>query len=241
MIILYTFGPAFGLPDPSPFVTKTDVLLKMAGQAYRTDTTGFRKAPKGKLPYIRDNDVVVADSTFIRLHLERRYGVDFDKGYSPAERGVAWAIEKMCEDHLYWLAVHERWMNPANFAKGPAHFFDQVPGLIRSPVQRFIRGQVRRALHHQGLGRHGDAERVILGERDLTSLAAILGDKPYLLGDRPCGADATVYAFVSGVLCPLFDSALRKCAAGQPNLVAYRDRLTREFYPDLAGAGATAR
>src|SRR5436190_8140000 len=40
MITLYTFGPAFGLPDPSPFVTKVEVLLKMAGLAYGTDTTG---------------------------------------------------------------------------------------------------------------------------------------------------------------------------------------------------------
>ena len=40
MITLYIFGPAFGLPDPSPFVTKIEVLLKMTGLAYRTDITG---------------------------------------------------------------------------------------------------------------------------------------------------------------------------------------------------------
>jgi len=49
MITLYSFGPGFGLPDPSPFVTKAEVLLKMAELPYRTDTTGFKKAPKGKL------------------------------------------------------------------------------------------------------------------------------------------------------------------------------------------------
>ena len=63
MITLYTFGPAFGLPDPSPFVTKAEVLLKMAGLPYRMDTKGFRKAPKGKLPYIRDGEDIIADST----------------------------------------------------------------------------------------------------------------------------------------------------------------------------------
>src|SRR5580692_4763877 len=31
MLTLYGFGPAFGLPDPSPFVMKSEVQLKMAG------------------------------------------------------------------------------------------------------------------------------------------------------------------------------------------------------------------
>jgi hypothetical protein len=34
--------------------------------AYQTDPTGFRRAPKGKLPYIDDDGERIADSTFIR-------------------------------------------------------------------------------------------------------------------------------------------------------------------------------
>ena len=30
MITLYGFGPMFGLPDPSPFVLKTEIQLKLA-------------------------------------------------------------------------------------------------------------------------------------------------------------------------------------------------------------------
>src|SRR6266480_2026973 len=73
MITLYAFGPAFGLPDPSPFVLKAEVLLKMAGVPYRTSTEGFGKAPKGKLPYIDDDGERIADSTFIRWHIEKKY------------------------------------------------------------------------------------------------------------------------------------------------------------------------
>src|SRR6266849_3203388 len=78
MITLYTFGPAFGLPDPSPFVMKAEVLLKMAGLVYRTDTKGLRRAPKGKLPYIEDDGERIADSTFIRWHIESSCKCDGD-------------------------------------------------------------------------------------------------------------------------------------------------------------------
>ena len=50
MITLYTFGPFFGLPDASPFVMKGEMLLKLAGIPYQTNTRGFTRAPKGKLP-----------------------------------------------------------------------------------------------------------------------------------------------------------------------------------------------
>ena len=35
MITLFGFGAGFGLPEMSPFVTKTEVQLRMAGLPYR--------------------------------------------------------------------------------------------------------------------------------------------------------------------------------------------------------------
>jgi enamine deaminase RidA (YjgF/YER057c/UK114 family) len=158
MITLYAFGPGFGMPDPSPFVTKAEVLLKMAGLAYRTDTTGFRKAPKGKLPYIDDNGQRIADSTFIRWHLERKYQVDFDKGVSAEQRAIGWAFEKMAEDNLYWALVDARWFDEDNFAKGPLNFFRSIPAPMRPLIIAFVRRQLRRALHGHGMGRHTRAD-----------------------------------------------------------------------------------
>ena len=37
MITLFGFGAGFGLPEMSPFVTKTEVQLRMAGLAYRKE------------------------------------------------------------------------------------------------------------------------------------------------------------------------------------------------------------
>jgi len=236
VITLYAFGPAFGLPDPSPFVTKAEMLLKLARLAYRVDTGGFRKAPTGKLPYIDDDGTIVADSSFIRLHLERKHGIDFDAGLTAERRAVAWAIEKMCEDHLYWAVVRDRWIDDANFAAGPAKFFEKVPAPVRPLVVAVIRRKVRSGLKAHGLGRHTPEEIAELARRDIDALAAVLGEKPYLMGDKPCGADATAFAFAAGLLCPIFEAPSRRAAEEHPNLFAYRDRMMGEFYPALAGA-----
>src|SRR6185312_15995941 len=131
VITLYNFGPGFGLPDPSPFVTKVEVLLKMAKLPYRTDMTGFSKAPKGKLPYIEDDGAVVSDSTFIRWHIEQKYRIDFDQGLDASQKAIAWAFEKTVEDQLYWVMIDDRWMDDANFRWGPAKFFERLPAVIR--------------------------------------------------------------------------------------------------------------
>ena len=234
MITLYTFGPALGLPDPSPFVIKAEMLLKLSKLPYRTERRGLRKAPKGKLPYIDDDGTIVADSTFIRLHLEERHGIEFDAGLDAAQRGSAWAFEKMCEDHLYWGTVRTRWLDERNFNAGPVKFFQRVPVPLRPLAIRFVRRKVAGNLQAQGLGRHSEAELDRLMTRAIDGLAAFLGDKSYFMGARPCGADATIFAFVASALCPVFVTPMRDAAERRQNLVAYRDRMFEEFYPGFA-------
>jgi|SRR5215470_20150489 len=243
MITLYSFGPAFGLPDPSPFVTKAEMLLKLGGQPYRTDTGGFRKAPKGKLPYIDDGGEIIADSTFIRWHLEKKYGIDFDRGLNAEQRAVAWAFEKMLEDNLYWVMVIERWVPEGNFTRGPRTFFRAVPAPMRGLVTGMIRRKVRNIAKAQGMGRHRSDELTALGVRAVDSVAAWLGDKPFFMGNEPVGVDATVFAFTAGVLCPVFDSHVRTAAERHANLKRYVGRVTARFYPDfseIAGCKAAA-
>jgi glutathione S-transferase len=194
----------------------------------------LRRAPKGKLPYIEDDGTIVADSTFIRLHLEERHGIDFDPGLGAAERGLAWAVEKMCEDHLYWAMVRWRWLDERNFAAGPAKFFDRAPAPVRPLAIRFVKGRVRRTLRAHGLGRHSDDELARLSARAIDGIAAQLDDKPYFMGPLPAGVDATIFAFVAGTLCPVFEMPMRRQMEQHANLVAYRDRLMREFFPDFA-------
>jgi len=240
MITLYGFGPAFGLPDPSPFVMKTDVQLKMSGLPYRFERGGPRGGPKGKVPYVEDAGVRIGDSTFIRDHIEEAYGIDLDRALSSDERARAWAIERMLEDHLYFALIHARWLDDANFAKGPAHFFDGLPEETRDQARNAAREGIRANLYFQGLGRHSHTEIVDLGVRTLGALSIILDGKEFLFGEEPSSADATAFGMVAGVLTPFFTTELRERALKFANLVEYSERMMDRYYPGFARAPMAA-
>lgn len=232
MIILRTFGPSFGLPDGSPFVIKAMLLLKLAGLPYKQVESLPSKESKGKLPCIDDEGLIVPDSTFIRFHIEKKYGFDFDAGLTPEQKATAWAIEKMCEEHLYLALLATRWLDDRNFAKGPAEFFKALPMPYRFIVQGMVRRKIRKTLKSQGFGRHTPAERDELAIADINALATLIGEKPFLMGDEPCGADASVFGFVAHWLVPQFTTAVRTAAKQHQNLVGYRDRILRQYFPD---------
>ena len=235
-IKLYCFRPAGGLPDASPFVVKVMTLLKLAGLDYTTDSGGYARAPKGKLPYIDDNGAIVADSTFIRFHLEDAHDVDFDAGLTAEQKAIGWCAEKMCEEHLYWLVARAMWMDDANFERGPARWFNKLPAPARPFAKWYMRRRVSKNLWSQGMGRHGAAEADRLGVRDIDALAGLIGDKAFLFGDTPHSADATVFAFLAAIMSPIAQTAMRDAALATPTLVAYRARMMRRFFPDYADA-----
>jgi glutathione S-transferase len=225
MIELHVFGPAFGLVDSSPFVVKAHVLLRMARLDYRTVPADFRKAPKGKFPVITDEGRIVPDSTLIRFHLEEKHGADFDARVSPEGAAIGWAFEKMCEDHLYWAMVYDRWMIDANFDKGPRNFFNDAPAPIRPFIVAMVRRKVRRNLWGQGFGRYDAGERLTIAARAVQAIAKRLEEKPFIGGEAPCGADAGVFGAIACLLTDFFASPLGNEARRHASLRAYHNRI----------------
>jgi glutathione S-transferase len=96
-----------------------------------------------------------------------------------------------------------------------------------------IRRKMRAALRAQGIGRHSPEEIHAIGARSIGAIADFLGDKPFFMGAQPAGVDATMFAFVCGVLCPYFESRLRGVAERRDNLRCYVGRMTALYYPGL--------
>lgn len=234
---LMVFGPHFGLPDPSPFCMKAMVLLKLSGLAFETRHGDVRKAPKAKFPVLFDDGNVIPDSTFIRIHLEDRYEINFDRDLSDEQRGAAWAFEKLAEDHLYWIVVAERWSVPENFEAGPRQFFDPVPAVMRPAVRAYVRRDVMRSLHLQGTSRHSRDEYMVLADRGFRAISEALGSKPWLFGAEPCAADASVFATIASGLPETFDTPLIETIHRYPNLIDYHQRGMATWFDDFKPAG----
>jgi glutathione S-transferase len=233
MIELHTFRAAFGQPTGTPFGVKAAILLRMADLPHKiVYVDDPRKAPKGKMPLIVDGGQVIADSTFIRHHLEQTHGADFDAGLTAEQEGVSLAFQRLAEEHLYWSIVAARWLIDDNWAQLRDIFFGPIPKLIRPIIAGQIRKKMIRDMHGHGMGRHSLDEQMQFGIQNLAAIADWLGDKPFMHGDTPTAVDASVGAFVGNIHGDSFDSPLRDAAQNNKALGDYAARIKALYYPD---------
>jgi glutathione S-transferase len=127
-----------------------------------------------------------------------------------------------------FLSFATRWCDDENFAKGPGQFFKAIPMPLRPIVQTVVRRKVRKTVELQGLGRHTRAEQDTLAIADVEALATLLGEKPFLMGEKTCGA--AVFGFVVSILAPVFTSEVRAAAEEYQNLIRYRDRIQNDYF-----------
>ena len=231
MIKLHQFAPAFGLPNASPFCMKLETYLRMAGLPYEAVNSGdVLKAPKRKLPYIDDDGTIVADTSFIVDYLKQRYGDPLDAHLTPLERAEATAFQRLFEENLYWAVVQTRWADDAGWARTREAFFGALPAPLRWFLPALARRGLLAEMRGQGMGRHSVAEIHAIGCRDVTAAADFLGERPFMLGERPSSLDATAHAFLANLLWAPVDSPIRRHARARPTLEAYCQRMKARYF-----------
>jgi glutathione S-transferase len=238
MIRLYQFNRAFGLPNPGPFCMRVETYLRMTGLPYEAinDTRSMRKAPKGKLPYIEDQERLIGDSGLIIDYLKATYGDPLDGGLSAEDRAIAHAMQRMIGEHLYWAMLYSRWLDPDAWPYYRDILFKGLAKPIRRIVAALVQRRLRAQFYGHGMGRHSREEIYALGKADINALAAFLGDKPYFLGNSPTSLDATAYAFLSMIVSAPTNSPLKECALSHPQIPAYCERMRAAYYPDFPAA-----
>lgn len=239
MLTLYQIRRAWGIPNISPYCTKLETYLRMADIPYviADDSMPFRRAPRAKVPFVAFEGRLIADSSVIIDELKGRLGDTVDAHLRSEQKALGHLVQRTLEEGTYWAILYVRWYDDQNFEIVRRDYFEGSLGpLLRWVVPDLIRKRVLAALHGQGTSRHDRQWVLATVRRDIDSVAQVLGDKPYLLGDRPSSYDAVLYAFASAMWMTPF---AKDVPAAPENLAAHMRRMHERYFPELAGSSAS--
>ena len=234
MIELYKFGPALGLRETGPFVLKVMAYMRLAGIPFSEHReTDPRKAPKKKIPYIVDEGEAIGDSTFIIKHLKAKFGDPLAEGLSAEQLATGHALKVMLEERTYWAGmIYPRWVKTDHHKMIADKLFSEIPSFIRMTIFRMVAKGVAKTAEGHGISRHSDAEIFDLGLDDIKTIEALLGDKDFVLGNKPAEVDATVYAFLHGMSAEVFPTPIQSYIRGSTSLMSYHERMDALVFGD---------
>eukprot|EP00803_Ostreobium_quekettii_P005882 evm.model.scf_86.10 EVM.evm.TU.scf_86.10 scf_86:126600-129610(+) len=216
----------------SPFVTKLELFLRVAGIDYDADFN--IKGPKRQIPWITHGNVVLGDSTFIIQYLKNTY-----KGTSkikepetPQQKAINNSCQHICEHNLLMGMPYYRMLSPKGFAVTKQYFASLFPIPFCWVFPHLLRWDLRNRLYRQGITRHSENDIKTLLTSSLSALSTFLGDQAYFLGDEPCETDCIVFGLLEGYLYDGTDTPAAGLVREFPNLVRLVDNLRAKYFPE---------
>lgn len=236
-ITLFQYKPLFGLPSASPLCMKLETYLRMAQIEHSVSILkGRSPAPTGKAPYIKEDGRLLTDSGLIINHLEQTKGHPVDGALTLAQRAESLALQRLMEEHLYWVIVYMRWVDLNTRGAWRPHLaeFFSVPKILLPLLARQTEKGLSKALHAQGLGRHPPDVIWQMGISNVQALAHWLGTRTWGFGEKPTVIDACLYSFVGLIVRTPWDNPLKAAAVKHGNLVAHFDRMLSRYFQEFA-------
>lgn len=230
MITLYQFLPPRKGPDPSPFCGKVDAFLKLTKLPHEVKAGNPTKAPKGKLPMIKDGSRVICDSDDIIRYLSEAYKIDLEKDLTPEQKSQSFMVRKTLEEYLYFIVLHKRWIDDRGWKVIEPLFFGSLPFPVRGIVGRMVRGQVRKYAHGQGIGRHTLDEIDRRGAEVLQNLAPLIPKQGFFFGNEPTLVDCVIFPFLHNSLHHPVNDELKRTGDRFPHLRAYDEAMMKRLY-----------
>uniref|UniRef100_A0A3Q2CJC1 Failed axon connections homolog, metaxin like GST domain containing a n=1 Tax=Cyprinodon variegatus TaxID=28743 RepID=A0A3Q2CJC1_CYPVA len=209
-----------------------ETYLRMADLPYQNYFDG-KLSPQGKMPWIEYNNEQVYGTEFIMEFLEEKLGVSLNKSLTLQERALSRAITKMVEEHFYWTLAYCQWVDNLEETQKMLSVSGPLSDLLKWILSHLTGGIVKREMYGHGIGRFSKEEVYGLMEKDMRTLATLLGDKKYIMGSKLSAVDATVFGHLAPAMWTLPGSRPEQLIKGELiNLAMYCDRIRRRFWPE---------
>jgi glutathione S-transferase len=232
MIILYSYPELFGVADNNPFGLKVFAFLKLAGLPFTQQFVfDARTAPRGQLPYIRDDGATVGDSDNIIAHVKARHGLMLDAQLSAEQQTIDLLVRRALDD-LYWVMSYSRWRDDRFWPVFREAMLTSHPDLTAEGMDA-ARAYNFERYRHQGIGRYEPDEVYARGLADLQAVASLIPADGYVFSAEAASIDAALYGFIANILYFDIDTPLKRFVLSQPSLL----RHTEAMHARVAGEG----
>ncbi|MBD3881379.1 glutathione S-transferase family protein [Phormidium tenue FACHB-886] len=204
MLELYQF-------EPSHYCEKVRLILDYKGLEYRkvevTPGLGqfdlYQMSGQRKVPVLKDGVEVIADSTAIALHLDKKHPDRPILPTDPEQRALCLLMEEWADESIG--ANSEKVMLGAlnqDPAFRTAMLPSSTPGFLKTIVEA-VPGEAL-SLLGTGVGLGSDAVKLARKamQQNLEALSVLLAHRPYLITDHPTLADFAVAALTMYVKFP---------------------------------------
>ena len=230
MITLHQSPRAWRTANLSPFCIKLEAYLRIAEIPYEIKPGDPRKAPKGKVPYIKHEGNMLGDSSLIIEHLKQTLGDTVDGHLSPQQHALGRVVQRTLEEGTYWTSMYSRWGVDGPFEEIRKALFATFMG---PPLVWFVPDLVRKrvlsTLYAQGTTRHEPEQIYAMGRDDFAAIEVLVGG-PYLFGERATSYDAVIYAFASAIWRTPFSAPFGACP---PKVYGLMERFHGRYFADL--------
>uniref|UniRef100_A0AAY4B3L0 Failed axon connections homolog n=2 Tax=Denticeps clupeoides TaxID=299321 RepID=A0AAY4B3L0_9TELE len=209
-----------------------ETYLRMADLPYQ-NYFGGKLSRQGKMPWIEYNQEQVCGMEFMIDFLEEKLGVNLNKGLSLQEKAVSRAVTKMVEEHFYWTIAYCQWVDNLEVTQEMLAVSGPMGHLLKWILSHLTSGIVKREMYGHGIGRLSKEEVYSLMEKDMRTLAMLLGNKKYIMGPKPSSVDATVFSHLAQAMWTLPGTRPEQLIKGELiNLAMYCERIRRKFWPE---------
>lgn len=225
LITLYSYPQMFGLPDNNPFGLKVDTFFRLAKINFRQQhILDPKDAPRGQLPYINDNGLIISDSNMIIQYLSDKYNIDMDNDLTSMQKNISFLITRMLDSHLYWIMSYSRWQDEEYWPFFRAEIM-KSSGITSDELLNKAKKYNIEKYKYQGIGRYNSEAIYQFGLDDLKVINSILGDNKYILGNKVCSLDASCYGYLANIFYFAINTPLKAYIENESSLHSYIDRV----------------
>ena len=108
-----------------------------------------------------------------------------------------------------------------------------IPNPLKYVMSWLVSRHMQKSLWAHGIGRHSREEIYSIAERDLRAVSELLGEKKFVMGNKPCLLDAVMFGLVSVFIWNVPSSPQAKLIRSElKNLEEHCYNIKEEYFPD---------